>query len=103
VLNRFERPDPDFHLDARAEEVQNRHQPISREACEVGVADPREVGRGEACSGMGGAHAQFVAVERLKISEARSAFNCSTSALMPCFDFFRNVWITQISFAICAA
>ena len=55
----------DFHFDARAEAVEDRHQAINGEATEIGVADAREVRRCNARSGVSRAHGQLVSVQRL--------------------------------------
>src|ERR1039457_2815105 len=65
VSNRFSGPYYDFHLDPRAEPVDDRHEAVNGEPPEVCVADAREVGPRDAGAGMRGAHGQAFPVDRL--------------------------------------
>jgi hypothetical protein len=65
ILSRFEPPDPDFHLDTRAQVVENGYEPVSRKSTNIGVPDAREVGRGESGSRLRGPNGQLLPIERL--------------------------------------
>ena len=56
-------PDPDLHLNARSEPVDDRHQPIDDEPSEVRITDAREIGRGNRCAAVRATHAQALSVE----------------------------------------
>jgi hypothetical protein len=56
---------PYLDFNAGAEAVDDRHEAIHGEAAEVGVADAREVGGGNAGAGVRGANRQVFPVERL--------------------------------------
>ena len=58
-------PHPDFHLHARPEPVEDRHQAIDGEPPEVRIADAREVGGRNPCAAVCGAHAQAFPIQRL--------------------------------------
>jgi len=62
---RFYAPDFHFHLDARSQPVDDRHEAIDGEAPEVGVAYARKVSRRRARAAMRPTHAQAFPVERL--------------------------------------
>ena len=64
-VGRFHAPDFQFHIDARSEPVDDRHEAIHGEAPEVRITNAREVGRRRARAAMRAAHAQAFPVERL--------------------------------------
>jgi hypothetical protein len=56
---------PDLYLHARAETVDDRHKTIDRESVKIRVANPREVGRCNACAAVRGADGQLFPIEHL--------------------------------------
>lgn len=59
----LDRTHPDFHLDARPQAVEHRDEPVSREASEVGMANAREIGRGNAGTSLRDARRQAFPVQ----------------------------------------
>lgn len=62
---RREGPHADFHLHARTQSVQDRHEAIDSEPPEVRITDPGEVRGRNAGAAMGGAYGQAFAVKSL--------------------------------------
>src|ERR1017187_4070776 len=58
-------PDPDIHLHARPEPVDDRHQAIGSKPRKVRIANTGEVGRRDPCTSLRGAHAETFPIERL--------------------------------------
>src|ERR1700722_590666 len=65
MLDRFRASPPDFHIDARAEPIDDRDEAIHREPPQVRIPNPREVSRRDPRSAMRGAYSQVFPIECL--------------------------------------
>ncbi len=57
--------DTDFYLYMRSEPIEDREEAVEGEAAKVGIADAREIGRGDAGQRMGGTDGQFPPIQHL--------------------------------------
>jgi hypothetical protein len=84
MLDRFRASHPDFHIDARAEPVDDRDEAIHREPPQVRIPNPREVSRRDPRSAMRGAYSQVFPIECLYDFGGQNSLELfSVGVLMP--------------------